>query len=123
MALRFFADHCLPRTVVKILLNEGHEVLNLKDHMPPDSTDSEVIRKAQELDSILVSLNGDFADIVAFPPDKYKGIISLQVRNRPEIVSQLMEKLTDFISAHPEKNYYAKKLILVEVHRIRIRGY
>jgi hypothetical protein len=34
-----------------------------------------VISEAQELDAILISLNGDFADIVTYPPEKYKGII------------------------------------------------
>ena len=40
-----------------------------------------MISKAQELDSVLLSLNGDFADIVAYPPANYKGIIALQVGN------------------------------------------
>ncbi|MEK7776602.1 MAG: hypothetical protein AAB331_04410, partial [Planctomycetota bacterium] len=85
------------------------------------SADTIVISKAQELDSILISLDGDIADIVAYPPAHYKGIIALQIRNHPEIIPQLMSRLEDYLSAHSDMNYYKGKLLLVEVHRIRVR--
>jgi hypothetical protein len=91
------------------------------DYIPRDSADKVVISKAQELNSILVSLNGDFADIVAYPPANYKGILALQARNHPEIVPQLMAMLKDYLLAHPDMNHYQRKLFLVEVHRIRVR--
>lgn len=122
MALRFFADHCVSNSIIETLRDAGHEVLRLKDHIPIDSPDSVVILKAQELDAILISLNGDFADIVTYPPEKYRGIIALQIRNHPEIIPQIMGKLNDFLSSHSDVKYYASKLLLVEAHRIRIRG-
>jgi len=122
MTLRFFADHCVSNSMIETLRDAGHEVLRLKDHIPTDSPDSVVISKAQKLDAILISLNGDFADIVTYPPVKYRGIIALQVRNHPEIIAQIMVKLTDFLSSHSDMDYYARKLFLVEAHRIRIRG-
>ena len=60
MKLRFFTDHCIPTLIIKALSNNGHEVYVLRDNIPIDSIDSVVFEKAQELDSILVSLNGDF---------------------------------------------------------------
>ena len=119
--MRFFADHCISNAVIKTLHDVGHEVLRLRDFLPKDSPDSFVIAKAQELDSILISLNGDFADIVAYPPKQYKGIISLQVKNHPEIVPQLMETLKNYLSDNPEMGHYKGKLFLVEAHRIRVR--
>ncbi|RLF47195.1 MAG: hypothetical protein DRN29_03250 [Thermoplasmata archaeon] len=121
MSLRFFADHCIPNSVIRVLHEAGHEVLRLKDYIPTDSPDPIVISKAQELDSILISLNGDFADIVAYPPANYKGIIALQVRNHPEVIPQLMEKLRGYLSVHCDMGHYVGKLFLVEAHRIRIR--
>lgn len=121
MSLRFFADHCISKFVIQSLRNAGHEVLRLKDHISPDSSDSIVISKAQELDSILISLNGDFTDIVTYPPAKYKGIFALQVKNHPEIIPQLIERLKNYISANPEKNHYKGKLSIIEVHRIRVK--
>jgi hypothetical protein len=31
MGLRFFADHCIPNSVIKGLLDGGHEVLRLRN--------------------------------------------------------------------------------------------
>lgn len=39
MGLRFFADHCIPNLVIRALMDEGHEVLRLKDHAPVESSD------------------------------------------------------------------------------------
>lgn len=121
MSLRFFADHCVPNSIIRILRDAGYEVLRLKDFIPKNSPDKVVIAKAQELDTILVSLNGDFADIVTYPPSYYKGIIALQVRNHPEIIPQLMERLKEYLSFHSDMNYYKGKLLLAEAYRIRIR--
>ena len=65
MAAAFFADHCVPMVVVNDLRKAGHEVHMLKDHLPTTSPDEIVIKKAGELGAVLVSLDGDFADIVA----------------------------------------------------------
>ena len=121
MSLKFFADHCIPRSVIEMLRCANHDVKLLKEYIPIDSPDLEVISKAQELGAILISLNGDFANIVRYPPRRYKGILSLQVRNHPEIIPQLMERLLGFLSLYPEQEFYKGKLLLVEVHRIRIR--
>jgi len=121
MSLRFFADHCISNFIVQMLRDAGYEVFRLRDYLPTDSSDSAVISKAQELNSILVSLNGDFADIVLYPPTNYKGIIALQVRNHPEIIPQLMEVLENYLSGHTNMVNYKGKLLLVEVHRIRVR--
>jgi len=120
MSLRIFADHCISNFIMSKLRDAGHTIFRLKDYIPQDSEDEVAIAKAQELDSILLSLNGDFSDIVTYPPANYKGIIALQVRNHPEIIPPLMTRLINYLSAHPETNHYEGKLLLVEVHRIRI---
>ncbi len=121
MGLRFFADHCISNFIVQSLQNAGYEVSRPRDYMPIDSADSIVISKAQELDLILISLNGDFADIVAYPPANYNGIIALQVRNHPEIIPQIMARLKDYLVTYSSMGYYKGKLFLVEAHRIRVR--
>ncbi|MCX7012238.1 MAG: DUF5615 family PIN-like protein [Candidatus Sumerlaeota bacterium] len=121
MALRFFADHCVPNSVTRTLRDAGHEVLRLKDHLRRDSGDRAVLAKAQELNAILVSLNGDFTDIVTYPPSRYKGIVALQVKNHPEAIPAIMRRFMGYTSAHPEMSDYMGQLLLVEAHRIRIR--
>jgi len=121
MALRFFADHCVSTFVIETLREVGHEVLRLKDYIPVESPDSIVISRAQELDAVLISLNGDFADIVAYPPALFKGIIGLQVRNHPEVTDLIMKRLLRYLEAHPSMDYYQGKLVVVEADRIRVR--
>ncbi len=62
MGLKFFADHCISNSIIQGLLNAGHEVFRLRDHIPIESPDPIVIATAQRLDSILISflisLNG-----------------------------------------------------------------
>ena len=121
MSLRFLADHCVPTLVIRLLRDDDHEVFVIKEHIPPDSKDPTVIAKAQDLDAILVSLNGDFSDIVTYPPAAYRGIVSLQVRNHPEAIPALMNRLLAYCSIYSEMSHYRGKLLLVEVHRIRVR--
>src|ERR1700745_2175798 len=93
MTLRFLADHCVSNSTVQ---SPNHEVLRLKDVVPVESSDMVVITKAQEIDAILLSLNGDFADIVNYPPKNYKGIVALQMRNHSEILPKLIARVSAF---------------------------
>lgn len=121
MSLRFFIDQCVPNSIAQILREAGHEVFVLGNYLPVESPDIKVIAKAQEFNSILVSLNGDFSDIVTYPPKEYQGIISIQLRNHPEIIPQLMTRLIEYLSLNNSSDHYQGKLLLVEVYRIRIR--
>ena len=121
MSLRFLSDQCVPLSISDILRQYGHDVTLLRDVLPIRSPDPVVIAKSLELDRVLVSLNGDFADIVSYPPRDYRGIIALQLHNHPEIIPQLMDRLTTFLAAEPDQASYLGKLFIVEVHRIRIR--
>jgi predicted nuclease of predicted toxin-antitoxin system len=121
MTLRFFADQCVPSLVIQALRDAGHDVLRLRDHIRPDSPDAAVIATAQEVAAVLVSLDGDFMDIVTYPPSRYKGIVAFQVHNHPEAIPHLISRLIAYLTIHPEMADYGGKLFLVEAHRIRIR--
>lgn len=122
MSVRFFADHCVANSVVAELTKAGHQVHELRDHLPTDAADQVVIQMAQSLDAVLLSLNGDFADIVSYPPADYKGIVALRVRNHPETLPQAVKKLLEYLNDHPDAEHYVGKLFLVEPHQIRTRG-
>jgi predicted nuclease of predicted toxin-antitoxin system len=121
MALRFLADHCISNTIVRSLRDAGHEVVRLRDVLAVESPDRLVIAKAQEIDAILLSMNGDFADIVTYPPKGYKGIVAIQMRNHAEVLEHLMARLIEYLRTQPAREHYRAKLLVVEVNRIRIR--
>lgn len=85
--------------------------------MPVESSDALVLVKAQEIDVVLISLNGDFADIMNYPPKDFKGIIALQMRNHPEIPPRLLARLMAYLDSQPAMEQYRGKLILVEADR------
>jgi predicted nuclease of predicted toxin-antitoxin system len=121
MSLSFFSDQCVPFQVSNSLRQSGYDVVLLREVIPPRSPDPLVIAKAQALGRILVSLNGDFSDIVTYPPSRYLGIISLQLHNHPEAMPSLMRQLLAYLDAHPSPSDYQGFLLIVEPHRIRIR--
>jgi predicted nuclease of predicted toxin-antitoxin system len=121
MSLRLLADHCISREIIDAIREMGHDVVRLKEVLAPDSPDAAVIAKAKEIDSVLISLNGDFADIITYPPEAYEGIITLQVRNHPEIIPQLIGRLRLYLTSNPDRTFYRGKLLIVEPHRIRVR--
>jgi|SRR6185312_1179098 len=122
MSLRFLADQCVPDSVSQSLRLMGHSVTLLRDVLPIRAPDSAVIAKATELDLVLVSLNGDFADVVAYPPASYRGIVALQLHNHPEVIPHLLRRLAAYLAGHPDQAHYVGKLFIVEPHRIRIRS-
>jgi len=121
MALRFLADHCISNTTIRTLQAAGHQVYRLRELLPVDSPDRLVIAKAQEIGAILLSMNGDFADIVTYPPKNYKGIVALQMRNHAEVLERLLARLNEYLKSWPAAEHYRGKLLVVEVNRIRIR--
>jgi predicted nuclease of predicted toxin-antitoxin system len=122
MILKFFADHCVPNSIITFLREQGNEVLVLREYIPMDSPDPVVIQKAQECGAILLTLNGDFADLINYPPQRFKGIISIQLKNRPENIPLICEKLRLYFIESCDMTDFEGKLIVVEPHRIRVRG-
>ena len=119
--MRFFADHCVSNAMINALRDAGNDVFRMREYLPVESADKTVMAKAQELDSILISLNGDFADIVSYPPGLYRGIVAIQLHNRPLLTDTTMRRLKEYLIAHPASDHYKGKLLLIEVDRIRIR--
>jgi predicted nuclease of predicted toxin-antitoxin system len=121
MSLRLLADQCVPAEIIDALQRHGYDTVLVRDVISPRSPDPVVLAKAQELDCILLSLNGDFSDIVTYLPSRYRGIIAVQLHNHPEVIPALMTRLVSYLQAHPDPADYTGKLLIVEPHRIRIR--
>ena len=119
--IKLFADHCISNYIINYLKELGFEVYRLRDYIPQESPDQIVISKAQEMNSILISLNGDFSDIITYPPANYKGIMALQLKNHPEIIPHVMKLLGDYLQKNPNMGNYKGKLFLVDSHKIRIK--
>jgi hypothetical protein len=58
---------------------------------------------------------------VSYPPARYLGIVGIQLHNHPEIIPDVMARLLPFLDLHSQPDFFRGKLLLVEVHRVRIR--
>jgi len=119
--LRLFIDQCVPRSVGESLRDAGHAVELLRTHLPINAKDPDVVKCAQRLGAVLITLNGDFSDIINYPPALFGGIIALQVRNHPESLPAIVMRLLTYLGEHADKEHWTGKLFLVEAHRIRIK--
>jgi hypothetical protein len=46
----------------------------------------------------------------------------IRVRNHPEVTVLVVNRLLNYLAAHPDPDDFAGKLLIVEPHQIRIRG-
>ena len=120
-SLRFFADHCVPVSAIDHLADASHVVLRLRDHIRPDSKDPAVIGEAQRQSCVLLSLNGDFCDVINYPPSQYGGIVALQLKDHPEVLPHVLTRLDGLLRTHPMMSDFRGKLFIVEPHRVRVR--
>jgi predicted nuclease of predicted toxin-antitoxin system len=78
--VRFFLDHDIPADAARVLRNEGHEVVELREALAVESSDEEVFTCAHERGMVLITCNrDDFLAIVAESP--HSGLIIL-IRRR-----------------------------------------
>ena len=118
--MKLLADHCVPESICQFLEDRGHEVPRLRSLMPTNSPDEVVIAKARELDTVLISLNGDFSHIENYPPSQYGGIISIRFKNRPQLLPAVLDNLASFIEGKSNKDM-AGILLIVEATGCKVR--
>lgn len=112
-------DHCVPRKFLHKIRSWGYDATQLQDHMVPDAPDTDVIALAQQLDSVLLTIDLDFANIFDYPPVNYVGIIVIryQVADETALMASLHQTLADLY-----RDNLRSKLVIVEAKRYRIRS-
>ena len=73
--MRFLVDANLPRSLVDLISNLGHQVEFVRDIGMADAPDSAVSKHAQAAGAVLLTRDLDFADIRNYPPEHYPGIV------------------------------------------------
>ena len=67
--MRFFIDHDVPAEVARVLRQEGHEVIELRQVLPVHATDAEALGYAHEHGLFLITCNrADFLALTADQP-------------------------------------------------------
>jgi predicted nuclease of predicted toxin-antitoxin system len=117
--MRFKTDENLPVELTELLSQHQHDVRSVQDQQMAGQGDPQIARVCQVEGRALVTCDLDFADIRAYPPEDYHGIIIL--RPAVQAVSsllRLMNRALSLIDREPLDGC----IWVVDDHRVRIRG-
>jgi predicted nuclease of predicted toxin-antitoxin system len=111
-------DENLPLSAVDVFRDTDYDVVSVVAEGLSGSTDAHLLAITQSEERVLITLDLDFSDIRAYPPELHAGIIVLrpQAQDIPSIIS-LMRRLLELLVLEP----IAHRLWIVDSRRVRIR--
>ncbi len=119
MMLKFKVDENLPTEAAEVLAAAGHDAMTVRDQRMVGQPDTSVAAVCQQEGRVVVTLDLDFADIRAYPPNDYAGIIVLRLTLLDKFhVLSILERLLPVLEREP----LAGKLWIVEETSVRVRG-
>lgn len=117
--MRFKIDENLPIEFADLLTQAGHDAVTVIAQQLQGQDDPTIINACLRGGRVLVTLDLDFADIRAYPPQQYPGLIVLRVRQQDKRqLIQVLQRVIPTLKQEPVQG----RLWIIEERRIRIRG-
>ncbi len=117
--MRFKIDENLPVEFVEMLRGAQHDAKSVLDEGLGGAPDARVAEACRAERRAIVTLDLDFADIRAYPPQEQAGVIVLRVEDqRKRRLLTVFEKVVAML----ETEVLAGRLWLVDERGVRIRG-
>ncbi|HLA36954.1 MAG TPA: DUF5615 family PIN-like protein [Candidatus Brocadiales bacterium] len=119
MQSKFKIDENLPVEIAELLINAGHDAKTINEQNLQGATDPVLIGACNTEHRILVTLDIDFSDIRAYPPQELSGIIVLRVgcQSKRHVI-EVFRSVIPIIGREP----LVQHLWIVEETMVRIRG-
>lgn len=118
MQTKFKVDENLPVEVAELLRQAGYDALTVYDENLAGTRDPQIASVCKEEKRALVTLDTDFADIGAYPPKDYSGLIVLRLKMQDKHhVIKVFNRLVKLIPTEKLE----QKLWIVDENRIRVR--
>jgi len=117
--MEFKVDENLPIEIADSLHQAGYDAVTVFEQHLEGSPDSDIASACQAEGRALITLDIDFADIRAYPPAQFPGLIVLRLhrQDKPHVLG-VIERLIPLLSSEPLEHL----LWIVEETRLRIRG-
>ena len=80
--MRFKLDENLPLQLKRLFTEAGHDVATVLDEGLGGAADAELASVCLLEERVLVTQDGDFADIRMYPPGRYPGIVILRLSDQ-----------------------------------------
>lgn len=117
--MQFKIDENLPIEIADLLIDAGHDAKTVDEQHLQGVRDPALIDVCNSENRVLVTLDTDFSDIRAYPPQELSGIIVLRLgRQAKQHVIEVFHRIIPLIGREPLEQH----LWIVEETRIRIRG-
>lgn len=117
MSLRAKLDENFGVRGEALLRGRGWNVATVDGQDLSSVTDETLIEVCRVEDRVVVSFDKDFADVVRFPPGRYRGIIVLRLPE-PITLPMILNALAR-VADLAEKRSVAGRLWIVSINRIR----
>lgn len=115
---RFKLDENMPTAAQELLRDHGLDCHTVHDERLVGTLDEHLAATCRSEDRALITLDLDFADVRAYPPSEYPGIIVLRPSHPDrEAVLELVAR----VLALPDEETVDGALWIVDSSRIRIR--
>lgn len=116
--MKFKTGENLPVEVAGLLQDAGYDAVSVFDQELSGEIDRTIAHVCQQEQRVLLTLDLDFADIRAYPPQQYAGIVVLRSRRQDkQVVLALAERVVKALKSEA----LSQKLWIVDEPRIRIR--
>ena len=116
--MKFKVDENLPGETVSIFHEHGFEADTVWDESLSGAADDAIAYRVRTEHKILLTLDLDFSNILAYPPDEYAGIVVLRLKaqDKPTVLSYIKRIVTALRERSPDG-----ELWIVQHDRIRFR--
>ena len=117
--MKFKIDENLPIEFVDLLITTGHKAMTVYEQHIQGKADPVIIDTCAREGYILVTLDLDFADIRAYPPTQYPGLMVFRVvRQDKRHLLEVFQRTLPVLMREPIEGW----LWIIEETRVRIRG-
>lgn len=117
--MQFKIDENLPINIAELLITAGHDAKTVNEQQMQGVKDPVLIDACKTENRVLITLDTDFSDIKAYPPQEFSGIIVLRLGSQSKHhVLKVFKSIMSLIAQEPLKEH----LWIVEETRVRIRG-
>lgn len=115
----FKIDENLPVELAQLLRGAGYDAMTIVEQRLGGALDTDVASVCQRENRALITLDVDFADIRAYPPGSYPGLVVLRLKHHDKRhILGVMSRLINVFST----DTLAHHLWIVDEQKIRVRG-
>lgn len=117
--LKFVIDEDIPRSTGIILKENGHDILDIRDHGLRGEKDEKIYEFTQENGAVVLTGDRGFGNTQRFPLEEHNGIVVTNFPNEMPtsmINQQLLVRLK-----HINEDDYKGNVIIIDPLKIRIR--